>query len=166
MRRKRIKIPGATYDCEGTVNRFLDELEQSEVKKLMLKTIKEAKMLYHFLLLNFVVLNNNVRLIVSPLENEDLSEIMKWLFGTFAKRWNDMHHIRGHFFYDRFKSFIIYCKNDFLKSLKDFLKNIKALKLSKVAVKYEYSGFASIKEKDFSLVDPFPDDYEFVGLEV
>ena len=107
MRRNRILKSGATYLCTGTVNRFKNELTNDIIKRIFLEVLELCKSLFEFELYDFSVQDNCVELIIKPLENASLSKIMQWLLSVFAIRYNKHLKIRGHVWYDRFKSKII-----------------------------------------------------------
>ncbi len=107
MRRPRIKIRGATYHAIGRINRQEMIFADTVIKELLLKKIREAKLKFSFIIKNFCIMGNHVHLIIKPLEHSDLSKIMQWVLGNFAREYNIEQGYKGHVWYDRFKSVII-----------------------------------------------------------
>jgi len=69
--------------------------------------LARVKKRYRFHIANFCVMGNHVHLLIQPCANENLSAIMRWLLGGFAKAYNRKHGLSGHFWGDRFHSRVL-----------------------------------------------------------
>jgi putative transposase len=154
MRRNRKLKKGATYLCIGTINRFRDELVDIEVKEIMLDVLQECKCIYSYILFDFSVQNNCIKFIIKPTGNSNLSSIMQWVLSQFAVRFNKYFKLRGHVFYDRFKSEIIETVEEVKKNMKKLLDFPVANKFVRKAVDYIYCGAYYLKRKVHHLVEP------------
>jgi putative transposase len=108
MRPTRELEDGATYHVGSEVNRNEMELQKPEIKELFLTYINKAKEKYPFKLFDFCVMDNHFHLLIKPEKGKDLSKIMQWIKGNFAKAWNKKHNKKsGHLWGKRFFSKII-----------------------------------------------------------
>jgi putative transposase len=81
--------------------------ESDRVKKMLLLVLREAKKRFIFQIENLCIMGNHVHLIIRPGCGESLSEIMQWVLGVFAMRFNRLHHCTGHVWGERFFSRIV-----------------------------------------------------------
>jgi len=81
--------------------------DSSEIKSLFLSVLEEAKRKYGFELQNFCIMGNHYHLIIKPRFGRSLSEIMHWIMGVFAIRYNKLKHLCGHVWGTRFFSRIL-----------------------------------------------------------
>ena len=156
MRRPREKKSGATYHAIGRINRqemiFVDI-----IKELFLWKLKQAKLKYSFIIKNFCIMGNHVHLIIKPLENSDLSEIMQWVLGNFAREYNGFMGYKGHVWYDRFKSVIIENEKQMYRTQFYIWNNPHSINEVKDVRNYEYSGFYHLKTGRRDILEP-PDN--------
>ena len=107
MRRPRILLPGARYHVTARANHKELLLETEAVKQMFLDVVAGASKKYDFRLDNFVLMGNHFHFLVQPTGEASLSQIMKWILQTFAIRYNRANDLWGHFWGDRFFSWII-----------------------------------------------------------
>ena len=114
MRKPRRLIDGARYHVTARVNHQEMRLDDSAMKTLFLDTVKRAKMKYDFTIENFTIMGNHYHLIIKPLDKSNLSRIMQWIMGLFARAYNRIHNLKGHFWQGRFFSRVIDSFKDLL----------------------------------------------------
>jgi len=102
-------------------------------------------------------MGNHVHLLIKPLENESLSSIMQWILSVFAIRYNRLFKLKGHVWYDRFKSRIIQSYQQMLNTFLYISNNPIRARLVDHPLSYFYSGIFHIVSSNFTIVDP-PDD--------
>lgn len=90
-------------------------MDHPKVKMMFLEVIKRAKGLFSFQIDNFVIMGNHFHLIIRPSEGVSLSKIMKWILQVFASWYNRENQTTGHFWGDRFSSWIIRNFWDFIR---------------------------------------------------
>jgi putative transposase len=78
-----------------------------EMKKELLRIIRQAKARYRFRIENICIMGNHVHFIIRPGKGMSLSTIMQWILGVFAIRYNKFRRLTGHVWGDRFFSRII-----------------------------------------------------------
>ena len=154
MRKKRLIIDNGLYHVIARANRQEFIFEQNEFKELFIDIIRAAKKKYDFLIYHFCIMDNHIHFIIKPLKKSKLSEIMRWILGNFAVKFNRLNNYHGHVWYDRFKSIIIRTYTQFLRVF-DYISNnpVKAGIVQK-AEDYFYSGITFIKNKVFEIVNP------------
>jgi putative transposase len=168
MRQPRHLEHNATYHVCALINRqemifqtgdFLPEMETKyirtdSIKELFLNVLKDAGEKYKFSLKNFCIMGNHVHLLIKPLENESLSSIMQWILSVFAIRYNRLFKLKGHVWYDRFKSRIIQTFQQMINTFFYISNNPVRARLVKNPLSYLYNGICHILNNNYSLVDP------------
>lgn len=158
MRKTRELKANAKYHVTAKVNRGEFILKDSKFKELFLEVVKRAKKKYEFQIENFCVMDNHIHFIIHPEEKENLSRIMQWILSVFARYYNKIMKLKGHVWYDRFKSKIISDIKQLIAVFNYIKENPVKAELVKEASEFEYSGISFIKKGDFSIIDP-PADY-------
>ena len=153
MRKAREIKPGSYYHITARANRQEFILNGKEIKQLFIDVLKEAKQKYKFTLKNFCVMGNHVHLLLKPHKGEKLANIMKWLFGVFAQRFNNKHGYKGHVWYDRFHSVIVRSRKRMMRVFRYITDNPIRAKLVERPEDYEYGGYYWLKKKIYDLVD-------------
>jgi len=154
MRETREVKRYATYHVMALANLQEYIFASDSMKKLFIKTLFQAQYIYGFKLINYVIMDNHIHLLIAPVgEPEILSNIMRWLLGTFAKRFNGIFGRRGHVFYDRFKSKIVHNLDYLYTVFKYIVLNPVKAKLAKTIFTYKYSGLYQILQGDFRHVE-------------
>jgi len=116
MRKKRILVDGAKYYVCARINRSEPLFARPLMKDLFLKVLRQAKKKYTFSVFQYCIMNNHIHLIIRPLKKDSLSNILRWVFSVFAKRFNLFFNIHGHVWQDRFQSRIIHTLVDYVST--------------------------------------------------
>lgn len=127
------------------------------IKELFMQVLKDAGNKYKFSLKNFCIMGNHVHLLIKPLENESLSSIMQWILSVFALRYNRLFKLKGHVWYDRFKSRIIQSFQQLINTFVYISNNPIRAGLVNSPLAYQYNGMYHIFNKNYSFVEP-PDE--------
>jgi putative transposase len=107
MRKPRQLVDGVWYHVTARVNRREMLLDRVEFRDLFLALLSRAKKRFRLHVANFCVMGNHVHLQIKPGKGENLSAIMRWLLGGFARAYNKARGLTGHFWGDRFHSRIL-----------------------------------------------------------
>jgi putative transposase len=140
MRKPRRKKEHATYHVVARANRGEFILNSSFMKEMMLTVLEEAKEKYGYDLKHFCIMSNHVHLMIQPKPNTDLSKIMQWVLSVFAARFNRFFGLKGHVWYDRFKSSIIETLRQFFKTFRYISENPVKAHICNDIREYQYSG--------------------------
>jgi REP-associated tyrosine transposase len=154
MRKPRKVKRDTTYHVTALANLQEYIFANDGIKELFTKTLFQAKDIYGFKLINYVIMDNHIHLLIAPVgEPEILSSIMRWLLGTFAIRFNGRFNRKGHVFYDRFKSKIVHNLDYVYTVFKYIIFNPVKAKLAETIFSYKYSGIYQMMRGDFRLVE-------------
>jgi REP element-mobilizing transposase RayT len=138
----------------AAVNRKERIFEKCATKKLFMDFIEKAKKKFGFTMLNFTFMKNHVHFLLQPHdESTNISKLMQWLLGNFAKAWNKRHGLSGHLWRARFFSRIITDEQDFLNVFKYICDNPVKGGLVKDARDWEYSGLWHYIHGDKRILD-------------
>lgn len=107
MRKPRHLVADGHYHVSARVNHREHLLTDPDTKNLLVQVIDQAILRFGFRLENLCIMDNHVHLLIHTPRGANLSEIMKWILGTFAVRWNRSHQAWGHFWGDRFASRVL-----------------------------------------------------------
>lgn len=140
MRKRRELIEGATYHIVARANRGEMILGSDFFKELFLDVIRRAKKKYCFQFYNFCLMGNHIHFILHPLKGAKLSSIMQWILSVFAQLYNRMLNLKGHVWYDRFKSKILNSLKNFLSTFIYVTYNPVKAGLVEDPVEYRYGG--------------------------
>jgi len=124
------------------------------MKQMFLETVQRAKVKFDFRIENFCIMNNHVHLIVVPGRHSNLSKIMQWILSVFAMRFNRVYGLKGHVWYDRFRSKVIDDIRQFLTTFLYIARNPVRAFLVDDPFDYPYSGIRHIVEGRFNVLDP------------
>jgi len=160
MRNKRHLLTGASYHVISRINRQEFILHSNEIKEMFVTVLKEAKKKYRFEIWNFVVMSNHIHMMIKPSNNENLSRIMQWILSVFAIRFNKKMGYKGHVWYDRFKSYVIYTYSRFLATFDYIANNPVKAGLVKRPGDFAYSGITFLRNGMFDVIRP-PDSRSF-----
>jgi putative transposase len=153
MRKPRNVRHGAMYHVIARANRGEFIFEHDETKKLFLTVLKEAKKRYAIRVKNFCIMGNHVHLLIWPGSDESLSKIMQWILSVFAIRFNHRFHLKGHVWYDRFRSLLIASLRQFVAAFEYIMNNpVKAMLVARPE-DYRYNGVCHIRDGDVSIID-------------
>ena len=155
MRKPRKLKPNATYHITATINKEEKIFNKDNIKDLFLKVTNEAKLKYNFELTNFCIIENHIEFILKPIK-DSLSKIMQWILSVFAMRYNYKHHLKGHVWYDRFKSKIIESEKEIEIVFKSISQKPVEAKLIEKVSEYKYCGISLIIKGIFDLIKKPP----------
>jgi putative transposase len=85
-------------------------------------------------------MGNHVHLLIRPHEEEDLSSIMRWLLGNFARAYNKKRGWTGHFWGDRFHSRVLNGIRDFAIAFEYIDENPVKAGLVALPIEWRHSG--------------------------
>jgi REP-associated tyrosine transposase len=154
MRKPRYLKQGAEYHVTARINRGEFALQTRVIKELFLYTVKRAKGKYLFKLKSFVIMDNHIHMLIRPGTGENLSNIMQWILGVFAKHYNKHFNLKGHVWYDRFKSKIIENFHQLLATFRYISNNPVKAEMIKDPGEYLYGALWYIQHGLFDLVEP------------
>ncbi|MDR2518530.1 MAG: transposase, partial [Spirochaetaceae bacterium] len=130
----------AVYHVTARANRSENIFFCPAMRRLFLSTLKRAKKKYPFAIHNFCVMSNHIHLIIQPGPDANLSRIMQWVLGVFARAWNRAHGVKGHVWGDRFFSKILDDFKDFFRTFWYVTENPVKAQLVKSAEEWEFGG--------------------------
>ncbi len=154
MRKTRYLQIGADYHVTAKINRGEFALEPQIIKEMFMHTVKRAKMKYSFKLKNYVLMDNHIHLLIRPGKDENLSKIMQWILSVFAKCYNKYYNLKGHVWYDRFKSKIIDNFQQLLATFRYICNNPVKAEMVETPEEYQYGALWYIRRKLFDIVEP------------
>ena len=164
MRNLRLKRNNAKYHVTARVNRQELSLEDIRFKKMFLEVISCAKKKYRFLLQNFCIMGNHIHLEITPLEAQDLSKIMQWILSVFAVRYNKIFKVKGHFWYDRFKSKIIETITQYINTFLYIANNPVRAGIAAHPLDFAFSGIYFYINKLHGPLDP-PEEWMKIEID-
>ena len=153
MRHRRIIQTGARYHVFSRANRKDGIFESIAMKEIFLQVIRQAKRKYRFSIENFCIMGTHFHFIIRPEVNESLSDIMRWILGVFAMRYNRETGLDGHVWQGRFHSRIIASRADFLRTFDYVSQNPVKAGLVGDAGNWLYGGIAHYGEKRFDILN-------------
>ncbi len=104
MKRKRTIIPGASYFVTVKTNGGVKYLASPLAKTMFVETLERLKVKHDCCIGNFVVLDDEIQLIIKPAGDTSLAETMKWLLGVYTQNHNRVFDGSGHIFGNRYDS--------------------------------------------------------------
>ena len=110
------------------------------MKILFMETIRQAHDLFSFELINFTILDNHFHFLIKPTGDTCLSDLIGWIKGVFAIRWNKAHNCSGHVWGERFYSRIMRDDAELEAVFAYIVDNPVKAKKVKRAGEWEYSG--------------------------
>ncbi len=154
MRKPRYLQIGADYHVTAKINRGEFALEPKVIKEMFLVTVKRAKKKYSFKLKNYVLMDTHIHFLIKPGKGENLSRIMQWILGVFAKSYNKFYNFNGHVWSDRFKSKVIETFEQLLATFRYICNNPVKAKMIENPEEYLYGALWYIRHKLFDIVEP------------
>jgi len=156
MRQARLLVTGATYHVVARANRHEFILEDEHTKTLLLRTIAEAKKKYRFTVTNICIMNNHIHLMITPGHEDSLSRIMQWILGVFAQRFNRSHSLRGHVWYDRFRSTVLSSMTHYVNAFLYIAKNPVRAGIVSSPWQYRFNGVVLARDGPFRTITRVP----------
>src|SRR6266581_2803079 len=120
-RKLRIEYPGAMYHVMNRGDRREDIFQDGEDRKRFLSALGEACKKTEWEVHSYCLMRNHFHLVVeTPQPNLVLG--MKWLLGTYTKRFNIRHKLCGHLFAGRYKALMVDGSgNGYLRTVCDYV---------------------------------------------
>jgi REP element-mobilizing transposase RayT len=113
MRPKRVFLEEMFCHVTSRTNNKIRCFEDDQSKEMMVRTLFEAKVKFQFYLTNFCIMPTHIHLLIKPMQNTKLSEIMQWLKTMSAKRWNKDMKSSDHLWGNRYFCRIIKNEQDY-----------------------------------------------------
>lgn len=159
MRKRRQLQEGASYHVVSRANRKEVIFKAPEIKELFMQTVRRAKKKYQFSIKNFCIMGNHYHFIIKPLNDENLSNIMRWILSVFAMQFNRYYDLTGHVWNERFKSKIIQSFSQYLATFVYIAKNPVRAKMVENVADYEYSGMSLIYRGQLDILERPPNEF-------
>ena len=160
-RKPREILEEATYHVTARANRSEFILEDDHFKELFVAVLQEAKKKFQFEIINLVVMGNHIHLMLKPGVKESLSRIMQWILGVFASRYNKLNNLKGHVWYDRFKSKIIHSLLQFVRTFVYIVENPLKAGIAKHLFDYPYNCLTMMQQMRYKQLFTPPDPILF-----
>jgi putative transposase len=106
-RRARFTIENGTYHVMVRGNNRDNIFHDDSDYRKYLELIKENKEKYKLKIYHYVLMDNHAHMIIRSPEGKSLSAVMKKIAITYTRYYRKKYGGIGHFFQDRFKSFLI-----------------------------------------------------------
>ena len=162
MRQTRKLLQGAKYHVIARTAGKLLLIETDLVKDMFLEVVQRASFKYEFRIENFCILGNHFHFIIQPLGGANLSEIMKWILGVFAMKYNRAFKSWGHFWGDRFFSRPIVSFWEYLHVFIYIDRNPLKASLVESADAWKYSGLWHLQKGICSIITKIPPWFSLV----
>ncbi|MBM4152451.1 MAG: transposase [Kiritimatiellaceae bacterium] len=119
-RNPRIEFEGAVYHVMSRGNHqeavFLDDHDN----RIFLDTLDEACSRTGWRIHAFVLMGNHYHLLIET-PNPNLVDGMRWLQGTYTKRFNIRNKKRGHLFQGRYKALLVDPEEDYFQTVSSYI---------------------------------------------
>lgn len=154
MRKPRQLVDDGRYHVIARTNRAEYTLKSDAVKQLFVLVLEQAKTKYRFRLETFCIMDNHVHLLLVIPSGESLSGLMQWILSVFAMRFNRMHELKGHVWYDRFKSTIVATRDYYMTLVDYILTNPVKAGMVKRIIDYPWTALHWWRKPRQGLVEP------------
>lgn len=105
-RQLRIEFAGAVYHVMSRGNRGEPIFSDDQDRQTFLKTLAQTCERTGWMLHAYVLMTNHYHLLIETPE-PNLVAGMKWLQGTYTRRYNARHNVNGHLFQGRYRSLLV-----------------------------------------------------------
>ena len=151
MRKSRQLKKNAFYHVSNKFHKFIQIIMNPRIKKYLLKLIHTAAAKFKMKIKNICILDTHFHMEIQPGENENLSEIMKYIKQCFTQWVNRTFDSEGSAWKDRFFSRIIEDFTDLVRVFVYIEENAIRAGLAKRAADYPfYEVWEDVTEKDYS----------------
>lgn len=157
-------MPGGLYHVVARINRQEFALQRPEIKQMLLVVIARSRKKFRYEIISICIMSNHIHLMLRMRPGESLSKTMQWILSVFAIRYNKRLGIRGHLWYDRFKSRLIKTVQHFAATYHYILDNPVRAGLCAQANDYPFSVYQLSRYGPAGIVDTLPDDLELSEL--
>ncbi len=129
-------------------------LESAEMKEEFVVVLERAKRKFGFAVEMFCIMDNHIHLIIVVDRGESLSRLMQWVLSVFAMRYNRIHRLKGHVWYDRFKSRVIGTLRQYLDTMEYVVRNPVKAGIVDSITQYGWTGLQWWRKAGQCLVEP------------
>ena len=150
-RQPRVTEDGASYHVMCQINRLKYELKEPIFKDTYLDIVERAQIKYDCEIWNYCIMDNHVHLEIFPRKN-NLSRVMQWIQGMFARAYNKITGECGRLWRGRFKSRIIKDKKYEIKLFEYISYNKSRVDQSIKPGDYKYCGLYQIIRNDYRII--------------
>ena len=151
MRKSRQLKKNAFYHVSNKFHKFIQIIMNPRIKKYLLKLIHTAAAKFKMKIKNICILDTHFHMEIQSGENENLSEIMKYIKQRFTQWVNRTFDSEGSAWKDRFFSRIIEDFTDLVRVFVYIEENAIRAGLAKRAADYPfYEVWEDVTEKDYS----------------
>src|SRR5947209_14078547 len=120
-RKLRIQYPGAIYHVMNRGDRRNPVFADDQDRQRFLETLTEACAKTAWQVHAYCLMRNHFHLVIETPE-ANLVFGMKWMLGTYTKRFNIRHKLCGHLFAGRYKALIVESSgNGYLRTVCDYV---------------------------------------------
>lgn len=116
----RIEFEGALYHVMSRGNRQEDIFLTDDDYSLFMEVIDEACSRTGWRIHAFVLMRNHYHFLLETPE-PNLVDGMRWLQGTYTKRFNMRHKLWGHLFQGRYKALVVDPQNDYFRTVGNYI---------------------------------------------
>ena len=109
-----------------------------------LNLVDKARQEYPVQIYNFCLMGNHIHLLIEPVENGALSNVMEYVSKGYAKYFNWVYKREGHVFKGRFKSFLVQAERYFFVCSRYIDLNPVKAKLVSDPRDYRWSGYKTL----------------------
>ena len=150
MRKPRQLKKNAYYHVSNKFHRLVQIIMNSRIKKYLLALIHAAAEKFKMKIKNICILDTHFHMEIQPGEDENLSEIMKYIKQRFTQWINRTFDSEGSAWKDRFFSRIIEDLTDLVRVFVYIEQNAVKAGLAKCAADYPfYQVWEDITEKEY-----------------
>jgi putative transposase len=105
-RKLRIQYPGAIYHVMNRGDHSEDIFRDDSDRDRFVRTLQECCEKTAWQVHSFCLMSNHFHIVIET-PNANLVEGMKWLLGTYTKRFNSRYRVFGHLFSGRYKALVV-----------------------------------------------------------
>jgi putative transposase len=155
MRQPRSILPRYNYHVTARINRgeMIFE-EKAYTKELFLIYVNKAKEKYSFSTKNISIMGNHIHMQIQPRNGSQLCNIMQSILGGFARKYNAIYKLKGHVWYDRYKSKIIFDYKQFFNTYLYIANNPVRANMVSSPLEYDYSGLSCFYPNNTYKINP------------
>lgn len=156
----RIVIPNNIYSVATRINNWNFIFSNPRYCEMFLEIIKEAKKKFGFKLYGFCIMHSHVHLLFQTIDSiANVSKIMHFINGVFARRFNLKNGQRGHFWLERFQSKIVQDGHHLKDSILYFALNPLRAGITNNPLEFKFSSIRTYFDNAFSdLIDRLPEE--------
>lgn len=119
-RAPRIAFPGALYHVMSRGNRQGDIFHDDHDRLTFLDVLEEACGRTGWIVHAYVLMNNHYHLLIETPE-PNLVDGMRWIQGTYTKRFNTRHKLWGHLLQGRYKALVVDPSEEYFRAVGNYV---------------------------------------------